>query len=378
MKIVYFISSLNDSGGMQRVLSLKANYLTDILGHEVTIVTIENGQGNGFFQFSPKIKIIDLGVAYTGSNYLNMVINRLRQSRLLKKRLKEVLFDLKPDIAISMFQNEAPFLPSIKDGSVKIIESHICRYYRLYKEKKFIPRLIAKIRAYNNANIVKKYDAFVTLTNEDKRDWSSLDNIHVIPNPITIKCDKLAQFSGKRVIAVGRMTYQKGFDNLIKVWSIVEQKHPDWELVIVGSQGDVPYVNYIKDLIKELALKCVVLKSTTKAIEEEYLQSNILVMTSNYEGFGLVLIEGMSVGLPLVAFDCKCGPMDIINDGGNGFLVEDKNIEMFADRACQIIEDKRQHARMSAEAIENSKNYELEHIMQKWTSLFDKLLERKR
>ncbi len=88
MKIVYFIASLNDSGGMQRVLSLKANYLTDILGHEVTIVTIENGQGNGFFQFSPKIKIIDLGVAYTGSNYLNMVINRLRQSRLLKKRLK--------------------------------------------------------------------------------------------------------------------------------------------------------------------------------------------------------------------------------------------------------------------------------------------------
>lgn len=374
MKIVYFISSILGAGGMQRVLSTKANYLTDVLGYDVTIVTTDNGKGNPLFHFSPKIKFIDLGIAYVGYNFIEKLVNRLTQRIKLKKKLHAVLHELKPDIAISMFQNEASFLPSVKDGSIKVIESHNCRYYRLLRNENFINRFVSRLRFHNDYRIIKRYDAFVTLTQEDKEDWPSSEKIHVIPNPLTIECEGIAGFNGKRVIAVGRFDYQKGYDNLVKAWAIVEGKHPDWELLIVGSHDNVAYVGYIKNLITELGLKRVVLRPATKNINEEYLNSNMLVLTSNFEGFGLILTEAMSVGLPLVSFDCKCGPSDIIKDGENGFLVKDKNIEIFADRVCRLIEDPDLHARMSAKALRHSKLYDPDNIMAQWASLFDELM----
>ena len=120
------------------------------------------------------------------------------------------------------------------------------------------------------------------------------------------------------------------------------------------------------------------MRPSTKAIEEEYLKSNMLVLTSNFEGLPLVLIEGMSFGLPLVSFDCKCGPSDIIRDGENGFLIKDKNIEVFADRVCRLIEDRDLHARMSTKALEYSKLYDVDNIMAQWTSLFDELMASKK
>lgn len=377
MKIVYFISSILGIGGMQRVLSTKANYLADILEHDVIIITTDNGKGNPSFHFSPNIKFIDLGIAYVGYNFIGKLINRLTQRIKLKKKLHAALNELKPDIAISMFQNEASFLQSAKDGSIKVIESHNCRYYRLLRNENFINRFVSRLRFHNEYRIIKKYDAFVTLTQEDKEDWPSSEKIHVIPNPLTIEYEGNAGFNGKRVIAAGRFDYQKGYDNLVKAWALVERRHPDWELLIIGSHDDTAYVNYIKKLIEELELRRVFLHPATKTIEKEYLQSNMLVLTSNFEGFGLVLTEAMSVGLPLVSFNCKCGPSDIIRDGENGFLVKNKNLEVFAERICRLIEDKNLHARMSAKALEYSKLYEVDTIMAQWTSLFEKLLESK-
>ncbi|MDE6653319.1 MAG: glycosyltransferase, partial [Muribaculaceae bacterium] len=279
---------------------------------------------------------------------------------------------------ISMFQNDASFLPSAKDGSVKIIESHSCRYYRLLRNENFINRFVSKLRFYNDGRIIKRYDAFVTLTDEDKKDWPDYDNIHVIPDPMTIRCNEKAHLSGKRVIAVGRFSYEKGYDNLVKAWTDVERRHPDWELLIIGSQDDTAYVNYIKNLIEESGLKRIFLRPSTNAIEKEYLNSNMLVLTSNFEGFGLVLTEAMSVGLPLVSFNTKCGPSDIIKDGENGFLVRDKNTEVFADRVCRLIEDKELQARMSTKSIEYSKLYDVDNIMAQWTSLFDELMASKK
>lgn len=377
MKIAYCTWSILNCGGLERVFSLKANYLAD-LGHEITIITTCNGKGTPFHYFSPKIKVIDLNVEYQGSNLLSKAWNRYTQRRVLRSRLEKALMDIRPDITISLFQNEAPFLPLIKDGSIKLIENHSTKYYKFLRCTTFIDKMIARIKLFNDANLVKKYDAMITLTNADKNDWTSKQNIRVIPNPMTLECDELADFKGKRVIAVGRFAYEKGYDNLVRAWALVEQKHPDWELLIIGSQDDTAYVDYIKNLIEELGLKRVVLRQATKAIEEEYLKSNMLVMTSNFEGFGLVLTEAMSVGLPLVAFDCKCGPADIIKDGENGFLVKDKNIEVFADRVCRLIEDKGLHARMSTKAIECSRFYGVDNIMAQWTSLFEELMESKR
>lgn len=377
MKIAYCTWSILGSGGLERVLAIKANYLADVLGHDVTIITTFNGQGEPFHHFSPKIRMIDLGVEYKGGNIFSKLANRIAQRRILKKRLTETLDRLNLDICISLYQNEATLLPGIKDGSVKILENHSTRYYVILRSRTLSDKIVSRIRFRNGAGLAKKYDALVTLTEEDKRDWPQTGNIHVIPNPITIACDERARFEGRRVIAVGRITYDKGFDHLIKVWNIVERRHPDWELRIIGAHDDQAYVEYIRGMIRDFGLKKVVLQPPTQAIVEEYLKSDMLVMTSNFEGFGLVLTEGMLVGLPLVSFDCKCGPSEIITDGENGFLVKHGDIETFADRICRLIEDRDLHARMSDKALKFSKLYDIDNIMRRWNALFDKLMESK-
>ncbi len=375
MKIAYCTWSILGSGGLERVLAVKASYLADVLGYDVTIITTFNGVGKPFHNFSPNIRLIDLGVEYKGDSLISKITNRISQRRIMKKKLSDVLMKLRPDITISLFQNEATLLPSIKDGSVKLIENHSTRYYVLLRSKTFVDKLISRINFHDRTKAVKKYDAMITLTQEDKKDWPSGVPIHVIPNPLTLECDRKADFSGKRVLAVGRMSYEKGFDNLIRIWNIVERRHPDWELVIIGAHDDLTYLEKVKGLIDDFGLKRVRLQPECKSIENEYLRSNILVMTSNFEGLPLVLIEGMSCGLPLVSFACKCGPSDIIRDGENGFLVRDKNIKIFADRVCQLIEDKKLHARMSEKALEYSKSYELDRIMSRWKSMFESLME---
>lgn len=377
MKIVYCTWSILGSGGLERVLAIKANYLADVLGHEITIITTFNGKGSPFHHFSSSIRFVDLGVEYKGDSFFGKLSNRIRQRRIMKKRLSETLMELRPDIAISLFQNEASILPSIKDGSVKIIENHSSRFYVLLRCRSFSEKLIALVKSYNRSRIVGRYDAMVTLTNEDKNDWPSNENIHIIPNPHTIDFNGKADFRGKRVIAVGRIAYEKGFDSLIRIWNIVEHRHPDWELEIIGAHDDIDCLNNIKDLIRRFGLKRVLLLPESKTIEKEYLQSNILVLTSHFEGLPLVLIEGMSAGLPLVAFNCKCGPSDIIKDGENGFLVKGRDIEVFADRICRLIEDRDLHARMSVKALEYSRLYGIDSIMAQWTSLFGKLTESK-
>lgn len=378
MKIVYCTWSILNLGGLEKVLVMKANYLADVLGHEVVFLATNNGKGTPFYPISPKIKIVDLDVPYEGRNFVEKAVNRIIQRRKLKRKLSETLHELKPDITISTFQNEAPFLPSIDDGSVKVLENHCTRYSNLLASHTFMEKLVARLEIIINTRIVSKYDAVISLTHDDKNDWPSNDNFHVIPNPITVENNKIAHFANKRVIAAGRMVYQKGFDNLLRAWNFVERRHPDWELVIIGSQEDKEYVDSLKEIIGDLGLKRVSLKESTKNIAEEYLQSNIYAMTSNFEGLPLVLIEAMSVGLPLVSFNCKCGPSDIIRDGENGFLVKDKNIEVFADRICQLIEDRDLHARMSAKALEYSKLYELDNIMKRWPELFQHLIEAKK
>ena len=204
MKIVYCTWSILNMGGLERVLSVKANYLAD-LGHEITIITTCNGKGTPFHYFSPKIKVIDLNVEYHGSHLLSKVWNRYTHRKMLRSRLENVLMDIRPDITISLFQNEAPFIPSIKDGSIKIIENHSTKYYKYLRCTTFIDKLIARAKLFNEARLVRKYDTMVTLTNADKNDWSS-NNIRVIPNPMTIPGKASANFKGTRVIAVGRFS----------------------------------------------------------------------------------------------------------------------------------------------------------------------------
>ena len=192
----------------------------------------------------------------------------------------------------------------------------------------------------------------------------------MIPNPITIEQGGLSDCSSKQVIAVGRYTYQKGFDLLIRTWNIVHKKYPDWTLSIYGGGNKEDLQPKVKELNLCSTLK---LNGPVKTIKEKYQESSIFVLSSRFEGLPLVLMEAMSVGLPSVAFTCPCGPRDIIHDGEDGILCENGNIEQLAAGICRLIEDEQLRKEMGKKAALNIQRFSIENIMAQWDDLLQEI-----
>ncbi len=369
-KIVYCIPALANSGGMERVLSLKANYLAD-QGYDVSIITSDQMGRAIFFPLDKGIKCYDLGVNHEKSNgnSINKLLGYPFRHFKHKQRLSKLLKELKADIVISMFGNEASFLPSIKDGSRKVLEYHFSKLKRLQYGRAGIWRKIDEWRTKQDERIVKQFNDFVVLTEEDKELWGKLSNIHVIPNPLSFDSQKVAPLNHKRIIAAGRLDFQKNFEALIRIWTKIAPNFPDWRLDIYGNGQDR---DKLQAQIDSLGLaKSLTLKQPTQTIQEEYLKSSIYVMTSRYEGLPMVLLEAQTMGLPIVSYACKCGPRDIITNGENGFLIEPYDEDLFVEKLSQLMQDESLRLQMGAKAKERSKHYQLEEIMPQWIELFN-------
>jgi len=379
MKLVYNIMGTFNSAGMERIISNKANYLVNS-GYDITIITTDQKNRKSFYTLDERIKLIDLCINYKDhtnkSNWkLMKFLFRLYSNKKHKKKLKKILFEIKADIVISMFNQDAYFLYRIKDGSKKILETHFAKIINFTAPRKGLYYLLDIYRDYIRTKIVSKYDKFVVLTHEDKNYWGSLPNIKVIPNANSFKCSELANINSKIAIAVGRYEYQKGFDDLINIWAIVNKKHPDWKLNIFG-QGSQK--KYLQNLINDLKLSDVInLFPPTENIKDEYLKSSMLIMTSRFEGLPMTLLEAQVCGLPLVSYSCKCGPRDVIKNNENGFLIEQGNMEKMANKIIKLIENKNLRKKMSEKSFEFSKIFSEDKIMNIWINLFNKLTSEK-
>ena len=321
MRIIYCLAGTFNSGGMERIVINKANWLAEH-GHEVSIITTEQNGRQNFFPLNEKVTRIDLDVMYSDTNSLGVVKKMISRKRLMRKHrkaLNTVLLQNKPDIVVSTFGNEVGFLPFIADGSRKVAEIHFSRWYRLQLNRKGIWRIIDKYLTYTDYRILKKFDRFICLTEEDKLNWGKLNNIEVIPNFIEDIAAQTAPLTAKSMIAVGRLSYQKGYERLVKAWKIVADKHPDWRLNIFGG-GELK--DDLESLIKNVDLNNYIkIHEPTAQILREYVNNSALVLSSRYEGLPMVLLEASSVGLPLISFTCQCGPKDIIMSGYNGCLL---------------------------------------------------------
>lgn len=377
MRIAYNILGTYNSGGMERVLSNKANWLVKN-GYDITIITTDQKNRSSFFSFSKKIKMIDLDINYCdnqGVGIIRKTINHIKKVELHKKRLSALLFSEKFDIVISMFGNEADFLWKIKDGSSKVVEIHFSKFFRSQCERRGLWGMVDSWRSKKDVSNMKRYDRFIALTQEDKSYWKELNNVEVIYNAVTFSPTEQAQLCDKKVIAVGRHSHQKGFDMLIDAWGIVYAKHPDWKLSIIGG-GELLDSNKER-IINAKLTEGIELMSPISSVEQEFLSSSIYAMSSRYEGFGMVLIEAMSCGVPAVSFACKCGPRDIIEDGVSGMLVEPNDVEKLAEGVCKLIENPELRKAMGAEAAKQVKaKFAEERIMKQWVELFDQLVKK--
>ncbi|MGE4332063.1 MAG: glycosyltransferase family 4 protein [Macellibacteroides sp.] len=379
LKIVYCIPSLYYPSGMERVVTLKANYFAEVYGYEVVIILTDGKDKKPFYSLSPLVRIINLDINYDelyGKSFLKKTVLYLKKQRIFKKRLRDCLFSLKPDISISTLRREINFFNSIKDGSIKIGEIHFSKAnYRDFKSEKFINIVQKSIAFFWMRQLIyqlKKLDKFITLTEEDKMLWTELKNVQTINNPLSFFPDRISQCENKQIIAAGRYVPQKGFDLLIEAWSLVEKKHPDWKLLIFGD-GDR---KLLENIINKNNLQNCYLKHSTNDIASEFINSSIYVLSSRFEGFGMVIIEAMACGVPPIAFDCPCGPKDIIYNLKDGILVNSGDINELAEKICFLIENEDLRKNMGINARKNAERFKIEHIAEQWKLLFEELINK--
>lgn len=376
MKLIYCIHSVYNPGGMERVLLNKVRYLVKKMGWEILIVTTDQHNRPPFYPFPAEVRMVDLGINYSEDNTkgtLAKVRGYLKRRTQHQKALTTLLMQERADIVVSLYPSESSFLPDIKDGSKKVLELHYCKFFRLQYGRKGLMGLIDRYRTWLDERLVRRFDRFVVLTEEDKGYWGNLPNIEVIPNAALFIAPRYSTQNERRVIAVGRLDYQKGFDRLIEAWALVQQNPAcrSWRLDIFG-QGE--WQEMLEEMIRERNLgQTARINPPSKQIGEEYAASSILVMSSHYEGFPMVMIEAMACGVPVVSYDFKCGPRDIIREGDNGLIIPEGDISALAEGICRLIQEKELRRSMSMKAQEVTTTYSEEKVMRRWITLFNSM-----
>lgn len=382
LKIVYLTPALYMAGGVERVLTLKANYFAEHFGYDISIILTEGKDKPLFYPLSEKVRIINLNIGFEElwmCSFLKKIVVYLKKQRQYRKMVEQELMRLRPDITISLLRREINFLTSIKDGSRKIGELHVNRAnYRNYNTEKvgLVKRLFARWWSYSLLQKLRKLDQLVVLTEKDRVAWTELDNVVAIPDPLPFVPSSVSQLDKKRVVAIARYSHEKGIDLLLKAWAIAEKKVEDWQLEIFGD-GDKTSFEQLIDTLGIDRTRCW-LNGRTDDVEQEYLNSSLFVLSSRFEGFGMVIVEAMACGLPVVAFDCPWGPRSIISDGEDGLLVENGNVEALADALSRLIGDEVLRQSMAEKAIVNVKRFEIETIANQWLHVFNNVMNEKK
>lgn len=349
-KICFFCGNMARSGGTERVTSVIANELIK-LGYDVTIISYIEGE-KSFFKLDPRVKLERL---YKNSNKLRFNILSIYK---LRKKIKKYNYDyiIDVDIVHSFFS-----IPATIGFRTKVISwEHFNYYYDLGIQR----------RKWGRALASKYANKVITLTNEDREVYlKSLkikSKIEYIYNPTPYPNKKRNSCTSKIAISIGRLTSQKGFDKLLDIWKKIEEKDKEWRLYIVGSGEEEE--NLLKQK-NDLKLKRVNFIKNTENIDKYYEKASIYLMTSRFEGLPMTLIEAQSFGLPIISYDIKTGPKDIITDNKNGYLIENNNQKLFVEKFLELANNKDKIKKFSEEAYKNKSMFELDKIIKKWKNI---------
>ena len=379
MKLVYFLPLLSTKGGQERTLTDKANWLVN-KGHDVMMVTYEN-DGPLAYPLNQRVQHIDLACPYFQIYHLpffRRFLVALKIKNTFRKRMAKVVSAFSPDVIVVTVPLSEFFLTDLMQvvGKVPVvIESHLAHGFDPLARGK-TERILDIF--YPPMKAVCRSKLLIALTEGDARTWRKYHhNVCVIPNPLTCYPQLSTlnpQFSTlnpppPRIICVGRLSPQKRFDRMIDAFALIADKYPDWRVDIFGAGGTDGQL-YMQQCIagKELNDR-IGLHPPVNDIYAEYLRSQFFVMSSDFEGFGLVIIEAMACGIPVVSTDCPYGPSEIITNGKTGLLAK-MDVQDLADKMEWMIIHDAERQQMGIRAYQAAAHYSLERVMPEWEQAY--------
>lgn len=362
LKLLLYIHNIS-GGGAERVCATLANELV-ARGHDVSIALDIN------YPFAyPIDKRIQLYDLYRGIPRLHTFINRCISLCTRYKNIRSIARYVKPELIISFMlgMNNEVILNTLGLSVPVICTEHIT----VELKQPFMKRNMRKL-------LYPFADAVTVLTRHDYLLWKCHPNVVRMPNPSPPQKGIILDNRKKVVLSAGRIDgwYHKGFDNLIRVWSKLCHRYPEWKLQICGSYTDSSF-RYLSAIINETQCINVEFIGFRKDFDEILAKSAVFIMTSRFEGFPMVLVEAMNAQCCCVSFDCTAGPSDIIQDGYSGLLVEDQNNEKMVEALDKVLSDENYRKELASHSKESVEKYSTFNIVNRWENLFVKILQRK-
>lgn len=339
MKILFIINSLKSRSGSERVATQLANQLVALDSYSISIVTRDSERHNSAYKLADDIKLVKL----SGNSFQFFL------------KLKKLITTNHFDAIVIHNMGKLTILCSLLSTQAKLISLE----HGAFTSRQPVVRFLSKL-------LYKKINQVITLTKNDKQSFDKFHtNVTVIPNfsPYSITSQK--KHESKNIIAVGRLTDEKNYIHSIKAWERIYKKVPDWRLDIYG---DGEQKDLLHDYIKSNKILNIHIHDSTPNIADIYSKANFFLMSSKNEGLPMVLIESQSFGLPIISYDCPHGPRNIIENGVNGFLVENQNIEKLSEAMFILISNKKLQEKMSENSLINAKKYEPKEIINTWVN----------
>ena len=357
MNIIYVIEDYSENGGVERIVSDKANTLSTQYHHNVTLISVYRDNRKEQFKLDDGINLIHLDVPFAKrtTNSIIRLISRLYTIFIAILRLNKEIKGLHSDIIFFTTTLGAILLPFCRTKARKIYESHLARNFNPFNKLFFLTELRA--------------ERIVCLTSGDAKEYKYAKRVDIIPNYINDVKSHVEDYSVKKAIAVGRLEYQKGFDILIDCWKEISRQYPNWQLDIYG-EGSCK--EELQKQIYSLQLEDKVkLCGRNNNIIEAYPQYSLHLMTSRFEGQGIVLIEAQACGLPSVVFNYEYGANDIIENEYNGILVEQGNCKKYIEAVMKMMSSEELRKEYGTNALTIGKCYYKENIFNRWIKIIN-------
>ena len=374
MRVVFVLHSLANYAGIERVMSDKMNYMAQ-QGHQVTLVTYEQGLHPYSYALNDSIRCINFADCCFFSLYRYRVPVRLwkmwRMKRLFKQHFHELVAETSPDVIVTVsnagdFMNEILTVPCGK----KVVEIHGA-YPAIMKANAWQE----KIKNYFLLKALKKSDLLISLTHADADCWKShVSNVLYAPNPVTFYDNDVTAVKKKkgRILYVGRLEPEKRVDRLIDAFSMIANQYPDWYVDVYGT-GNLK--DSLLDQVRQLGLiHRIHFFPPTHQIKHEMQMSQILVLTSDFEAFGLVVVEAMACGTPVISTCCPFGPSEIIEDGVTGLLCQLDSKDL-ASKMAWLMSHEQERFEIGGEAHRAAARYQKEIVMKEWESAYCSVMD---